>query len=129
MGEYDHRPTQIEINLHVHGLAEVLGSLIGFAERILHDQRLILQGQQELKVMSQTNQDAIDAANATLTAGLDKLQTDLQAIATELQAAIPPAGTVPTAASIAALQAGVTRLQSVVTAADALVVPPPAPTP
>jgi len=117
MSEHDRRPDRIDV--HLAGLAEILGPLLGIAERILI-------GIQELKVMSQTNQDALDAANTALSAGLDKLQSDLAAIATELQAAIPPAGTVPTPASLAALQAGVTRLQSVVTAADALVVPPPA---
>lgn len=121
MSEHDRRPERIEVHLHIAGLTEILDPLYGIAERIL-------TGIQELKVMSQTNQDAIDAANTALSAGLDKLQSDLTAIATELQAAIPPAGTVPSAASIAALQAGVTRLQSVVSAADALVVPPSAST-
>ena len=86
----------------------------------------VLAELQELKQMSQNNQSALDAANAALQAGLDKIQTDVTAIAAELQANLPAAGSVPSAASVAALQAQVTRLQTVGAALDALVVPPAA---
>lgn len=73
--------------------------------------------------MSETNQAAIDAANASMQATLDSIQTDVTAIAAELAANVPTPGAVPSQASIDALNANVTRLQAVKAALDGLVVP------
>ena len=80
--------------------------------------------------MSTSISAQIDAANAALSAGLDKVQTDVTAIAAELAAAVPPVGSVVTQAQADTMHANVTRLQAVGTSMDALVVPAPAkPTP
>lgn len=108
-----------EREIHVHLHLEGLGALVAIGERILHEVR-------ELKHMSQTNQDRIDANNAAMQATLDGIQTDITAITAELQAAIPAPGTVPSQASLDALQANVDRLTAVKAALDGLVVPAPA---
>lgn len=87
---------------------------------------LILQNQGKIIKMSETNQAAIDAANASMQATLDSIQTDVTAIAAELAANVPTPGAVPSQASIDTLNANVTRLQAVKAALDGLVVPAPA---
>lgn len=111
---------EIHIHLHIEGLDGLIAAL---ADR--HILREILSNTERLIEMSQTNQAAIDAANTALQTALDKVQTDVTAIAAELAANIPAPGAVPTPASITALQTQVTRLQTVATSLDALVVPPP----
>lgn len=113
-----------QVHIHLH-LPPEMASLLS-DRRLLHD---ILRNTERLIVMSQTLSEQVDAANIALSAGLDAIQTDVTAIAAELQAAVPPAGTTITQAQVDALNAQVARVQAVKTSLDALVVPPPTPTP
>jgi hypothetical protein len=105
---------RIDVHHHFDGLPEC-------DRHLLHQ---ILDRLKELKTMSQTNQEKIDADNAAMAAALDSIQTDVTAITAELQANIPTPGAVPSQASLDALQANVDRLNAVKAALDTLAVPP-----
>lgn len=94
--------THLHIHMEVCGLDEVLNLL------------------KELKTMSQTNQEKIDAANALFATTLDGIQSDIADIADDLQKAIPVPGTVPTQESLDALNANVAKLTAMKDALDAL---------
>lgn len=83
----------------------------------------ILTNLQELKTMSQTVQQTIDANNVRMSAAIDGITTDIAAIQAELAAAIPPAGTVVSQASADAMTAVADKLDAVKTSLDGLVQP------
>jgi hypothetical protein len=95
-----------------------------------HQSRLdeILELLLELRKMSQTAQQTMDANNAATAAALDTIQTEVTTIAAELQAAIPPVGSTVSQASIDTMTANVARLTAVKASLDALIPPPVVPT-
>lgn len=116
MSDHGH-DTHIHHHIHVEGLEAIVTALAD------HHVRHIVTLLQEIKSMSQSAQDTLDANNAAMTAALDAIQADVTAIASELQAATPPVGSVVSQATVDANTAIVSRLQAVKSALDGLAVP------
>jgi hypothetical protein len=88
---------------------------------------LILSATERLLRMSGTVSQKLDDAAARDEAALAKLSADLTAIADELKANAPDAGSVVTQAQVDRHLAIATGLEAAAAAADAMVVPAPAP--
>lgn len=126
-----HNPRQDEelnvtVNVLVHfpGLAELVGLVTPFFTRIID--RL-----EELKVMSQTNQDQVLAILADINSNLDALSTDATEISADVDTLLAgaPAGSTITPEMIASLTSVRDRVASLKTNLDAVnaKVPPAAP--
>jgi hypothetical protein len=101
MSEHDRRPERIDVHLHIAGLAEILGPLLGIAGRVLQNTERLIQ-------MSQSLSQQIDAATAAIQADVAAVSAEVSA----LLAGVKPGSTI-TQAQVDALTAIDTSLKAI----------------